>query len=143
MLLVDTNVWLAAADRRSRDHARCRAVLDEHRTELASTVPVIAETAWLLLDRGGPEHQHRFLTLVTSGRLQPVELTAADWLRVLELVDTYADLRLDAIDGATIAVAERLGLSTVATLDHRDFATVRPAHCDALTLLPAGGQVDE
>ncbi len=118
-------------------------MLEQHKDELASTVPVIAETAWLLLDRGGPEHQRRFLTLVTSGRLQPVELTAADWERVLELVDTYADLRLDAIDAATIAVAERLGLTTIATLDHRDFATVRPAHCDALTLLPAGGQIDE
>lgn len=72
-----------------------------------------------------------------------MELTAAELQRVLELVDTYADLRLDAIDGATIAVAERLGLTTVATLDHRDFATVRPAHCEALTLLPAGRQLDE
>lgn len=106
-------------------------------------VPVVAETAWLPLDRGGTEHQRRFLTLVTSGRLQPVELTAADWRHVLELVDTYADLRPDAIDGATIAHAEPLGLTTVATLDHRDFATVRPAHCDALTLLPGGGRLDE
>jgi uncharacterized protein len=45
-------------------------------------------------------------------------------------------LSLDLIDAATIAVAERLGLTTIATLDHRDFRTVRPAHVDAFNLIP-------
>jgi len=35
-----------------------------------------------------------------------------------------------------IAVAERLGVATIATLNRRDFTVVRPAHCDALTLIP-------
>jgi hypothetical protein len=33
-------------------------------------------------------------------------------------------------------VAERLGVTQVATLDHRHFRAVRPKHTDALTLLP-------
>jgi hypothetical protein len=35
-----------------------------------------------------------------------------------------------------IAVAERLDVSEVATLDHRHFTVVRPNHVKALTLLP-------
>jgi hypothetical protein len=35
-----------------------------------------------------------------------------------------------------IAVAERLNLTDVATLDRRHFTVVRPSHVDALTLLP-------
>lgn len=49
---------------------------------------------------------------------------------------TSADLPLDLIDASLVAVAERLGLTTIATLDHRDFRVVRPTHCDAFELVP-------
>ena len=136
VLLVDTNIWLAAGDRRSRHHDACTTVLADHAHELAATTLVIAETAWLLLDRAGPAAQARFVTLIAGGQIEPVELTTADWQRVLHLVTTYADLTLDIIDASTIAVAERLGHTTIATLDHRDFATVKPAHTNAFHLLP-------
>jgi hypothetical protein len=35
-----------------------------------------------------------------------------------------------------IAIAERLGLTRIATLNHRDFRVVRPSHCDAFELVP-------
>jgi predicted nucleic acid-binding protein len=35
-----------------------------------------------------------------------------------------------------IALAERLDVSEIATLDRRHFTVVRPAHVQALTLLP-------
>jgi len=45
VLLVDTNVWLSAADVRSERHDDSVALLSEHRDELATTVPVIAESS--------------------------------------------------------------------------------------------------
>jgi predicted nucleic acid-binding protein len=39
-------------------------------------------------------------------------------------------------DASIIAIAERLDLTTIATLNHRDFAVVRPAHCDGFELIP-------
>ena len=53
-----------------------------------------------------------------------------------ELVTAYADASLDIIDASTIAAAERLNQTTIATLDERDFRIVRPAHTDAFDLLP-------
>jgi uncharacterized protein len=35
-----------------------------------------------------------------------------------------------------MAVAERLNLTTLATLNHRDFTVVRPRHAAAFTMLP-------
>lgn len=136
MLLVDTNVWLAAADRRSDRHSDCAQVVRVHRGELASTVPVIAESSWLILDRLGADAQADYLRMITAGRLQTVDLTGADWSRCGELVNDYADLRLDLMDASIVAVAERLGVTTIATLNHRDFTVVRPRHLDALELLP-------
>jgi predicted nucleic acid-binding protein len=45
-------------------------------------------------------------------------------------------MRLGFVDCAVLAVVERLGEAKLATLDHRHFAAVRPAHRKALTLLP-------
>lgn len=136
MLLADTNIWLAAADRRSDRHAECGALLRRHRGELAAPVPVIAEAAWLILDRLGTAAQAAYLRLITSGQLTPVDLTEADWQRCAQLAEQYASLRLDLIDASVVAVAERLKLTTLATLNRRDFTVVRPRHADAFELLP-------
>ncbi|MDI3421937.1 PIN domain-containing protein [Streptomyces luteolus] len=48
----------------------------------------------------------------------------------------YADFPLGSVDASVVAVAERLGLTEVATLDHRHFSAVRPSHVPAFTLLP-------
>lgn len=136
MLLVDTNVFLAAADRRSNAHQSCAGVLRDHEGELAATVPVIAETAWLILDRLGTVSQSRFVHAVADHSIEPVDLTASDWARCAALVDTYADLSLDLIDASVVAVAERLGVEQIASLNRRDFTVVRPAHVAAFDLVP-------
>ena len=46
------------------------------------------------------------------------------------------DLGLGFVDASIIAVAERFTVTTVATLNRRDFAVVRPAHRDAFELVP-------
>jgi predicted nucleic acid-binding protein len=104
--------------------------------ELATTVPVIAESSWLILDRLGPEAQARFLDLVISRTLDLVDLTHQDWERVAALCRQYADLRLDATDVSLIAVAERMRLGSIASYNHRDFLVVRPEHVATFELLP-------
>jgi predicted nucleic acid-binding protein len=47
-----------------------------------------------------------------------------------------ADLPLGTTDASVIALAERLEVPEVATLDHRHFTVVRPRHTKAFTLLP-------
>ena len=50
--------------------------------------------------------------------------------------ETYADFPLGTTDTSVIALAERLRITEIVTLDHGHFAAVRPAHCKALTLPP-------
>lgn len=45
MLLADTNIRLASADRRSERHGEYAALLRRHRSELPAPVPVIAEAS--------------------------------------------------------------------------------------------------
>jgi predicted nucleic acid-binding protein len=64
-----------------------------------------------------------------------VDLTAADLARAAELVETSVDLPLDATDAGTVALAERLGVSAVLTID-TDFRVLRPSHIEAFRVVP-------
>ena len=135
MILVDTGIFIAACDRNEPNHQSCVDLL-RSRADLAIVASVVAETAWLIEDRLGPRAEASFLRLVTSARFDIVDLVPDDYERCLELIETYDDLGLGFVDASIIAVAERLGQSTLATLNHRDFAVVRPAHRDAFELVP-------
>ncbi len=60
------------------------------------------------------------------------------------LLDSYpssqlilpADMNLGTVDASVIAIAERLNIVTLATINLRDFRVVRPVHCDAFELVP-------
>jgi uncharacterized protein len=136
VLLVDTNIWLEAADKRARHSDVCRHLLAARRGNLGVTVPTIAETAWVLLDRLGPAAQVSFLRTVASGQVTVFDLTQTDWVRCTELVATYASMKLDVIDASIMAIAEREGLTEIATMNGRDFYAVRPKHTAGFTLVP-------
>jgi predicted nucleic acid-binding protein len=56
--------------------------------------------------------------------------------RVAELVWRYRDLPVGTVDASVVATAERLGATTLATLDRRHFTVVQPKHVPAFALLP-------
>jgi predicted nucleic acid-binding protein len=58
-----------------------------------------------------------FLTALADGDFTAVDLTSEDYRRASELVTTYADLPLGTTDTTVIALAERLGVREIATLD--------------------------
>ena len=60
-------------------------------------------------------HRVTFLAAVSAGEFEHVTITAGDLARMAELVRTYADLPLGAVNASVVAVAERLGLGDVAT----------------------------
>ena len=99
-------------------------------------VLVVTEVAYLLSTRLGAEAETRLLGDLAAGVLVADHVAAADWLRIGDLVWRYRDLPLGTVDASVVAAAERLRIDRVATLDHRHFRVVRPAHVEALILLP-------
>ena len=77
------------------------------------------------------------LDQVRRGAFQVEDLTASDYARAGDLLQTYADLKVGFVDCAVLAVTERLRESKLATLDRRHFGTMRPRHAEALELLPS------
>ena len=134
MLVVDTSVLLAAADTADPDHASCTRAI-EGTSPLVTTPLVIAETAYLIGRQLGAAAEAAFFRAVAEGELQVESVTPVDARRIAELIETYADLGLGGTDASLIAVAERLRVTTIATLDHRHFGVVRPSHTAAFELI--------
>ena len=94
--------------------------------------------------RGDAPHGHAaasgcgasLLAKLTLGNLIIEPVHPSDWLRIAQLVEQYRDLPLGTVDASIVAAAERLGVSTIATLDRHHFSAVRPRHVEAFELLP-------
>jgi uncharacterized protein len=56
--------------------------------------------------------------------------------RPLILDVKHPDLSVGVADASVLALLERLGEHKLATLDHRHFSVMRPAHVDTLRLVP-------
>ncbi len=136
MLICDTAPLVAAADTADPMHQRCLALLQTHPGPLVTTALVVTEAGWLIRRQLDIAAEAVFYTAITEGQLHVEDLTVADWDRITELLNTYANISLDAADASVIAIAERLNQPTIATLDERDFRIVRPAHTDTFELLP-------
>lgn len=97
---------------------------------------MIAEAGWLIRRQLNVRAEALLYRAIADGQVDIETLTNADWARIAEVVDTYAEIGLDAADASIIAISERLDQTVIATLDERDFRIVRPAHIGSFELLP-------
>jgi uncharacterized protein len=133
-LIVDTGPLVAMLDATDPDHERCTDLLQRSAEPRVVPVCVLVEVEYLL--RPWPEAFPALLADFEAGALELVDLPARWLLRAGELVDRHRDLPLGLVDATVVAATEMLGEPKVATLDHRHFTVVSPAHTSALTLLP-------
>ena len=134
LAVVDTGPLYAVVDEDDADHARCRAVLEAAEHRLIIPTLVIAEATYLIGTRLGPDVEARFLKSLT--RMHVEAPTPDDWPRIANLVEQYGDFPFGGADASIVALAERLDIETIVTLDDRHFRAVRPRHRKAFRLLP-------
>ena len=138
-LVLDTGPVVAALDRDDPAHEACARLLRNCREPLVLVAPTLVEIDYWIRRRLTLEAWRTFIEDISLGVYRVAQLEPQDLLRATELEREYADLSLGFVDAAVIATCERLREDKVATLDHRHFRVVRPAHCEALTLLPDPG----
>jgi predicted nucleic acid-binding protein len=136
MIFCDTGPLVALMNRADKHHADCADLLEYDRGPLVIPALVVLEVCQVLDSRSGPAAEAAFLGSLSRGEFVVEELVAHDYQRMSELIRQYSNLPLGAADASVVAVAERLGISEVATLDRRHFSIVRPKHVQAFTLLP-------
>lgn len=120
-------------DRRDEAHEACSRLLTETAEPRLVPAPVLVEVDYFVPAQAFA----RFLDDIERGAFQVLELSPGDCRRVGELLDAYSDLRVGFVDVSVLSIVERFREPKLATLDHRHFATMRPAHVDVLELVPA------
>lgn len=132
--VVDTGPLVAVIRAREADHARCVAALKSLRPPLLTCWPVLTEAAWLLRDE--PGGMKALSGLVQSGAVTLAELDEQALAWSVAYMDRYASLGAQLADAALMYLAEREGITTVLTLDRRDFAVYRTSDGRALHIVP-------
>jgi len=136
VIVVDSGVLIAAADVDDNHHQSCARLIAERGSEFLVPATVVVEVCWMLGRHVSATLEADLLDAIAEGELQLEVLERIDYARTSELVTTYADLPLGMVDASVVAIAERLDVREVATIDRRHFSVVRPRHVDAFTLLP-------
>jgi predicted nucleic acid-binding protein len=134
--LVDTGILLALANRRDTNHQPAVALLSSLREALLVPTPVLTEAAYLTNRVLGVEAEAALVASLGRGEMQLVEMTCEDCLRAAEILRIYAEARIGFVNAALVAVAERLKIRRVLTVDRRHFDMIRPRHCDGFEILP-------
>jgi predicted nucleic acid-binding protein len=133
--LLDTGFLLAVIDADDSLHAACTSALERESAPLLPDV-VLPELAYLILRELGYPALTTLLRSVATGELIQVKSTLHDLERAAELLEKYADSRVDFVDCAIVAMAERLNLPKILTVDRRHFTIFRPKHCDYFEIAP-------
>ncbi len=134
--IVDTSFLVSLANANEAEHQACVALAQTIRERLVIPHVVLPEAAYLIDKYLGHRTMQTFVTRMTLPAWTLEPLREGDLERTAEILDRYHDQRLDFTDAAIIAIAERLRIRRVLTLDRRHFQIIRPQHCPTFELLP-------
>lgn len=136
-LIADSGGLYALYDARDKNHRAVRDVVGAESGPIILPMTILAELDYLLRSKLGVTAEIRLLEGITRGSFTLEPFTIEDAVRCRELLSKYRDLDLGIADASVIAVAERLGIYRILTVDERDFRSVRTASGNPLVLLPA------
>jgi predicted nucleic acid-binding protein len=125
VIVVDTGAVIALVDADDRQHGTLLQLFQASGDRWVYPWAILPEVDYLLATRVGRRAQAAFLADLASGAFRVAWGEDDDLVRARELESRHAKLGLGLVDGAVIAVAERLKASAIATLDLRHFGPVR------------------
>lgn len=135
-VILDSSFLVVLVNQLDRHHGRCTDVARNLREPFVIPVVVVPEVTYILAKRLGHPVMRAFVKQLSGPEWHIENLSGDDLERVSEVLTVYADAKLDFADATIVAMAERLGVETILTLDRRDFAVVRPRHTPYFNLLP-------
>jgi uncharacterized protein len=134
VILVDAGPMVALVDGADQHHAACREALAGIDEPLATVMPAFTEAMYLLSDVHGG--QAALWGLVEEAPIHFLDVSAADFPRIRELMATYGDRPMDLADAALVRAAEREGWVRIFTVDRTDFTVYRLNGQETFELIP-------
>lgn len=135
-VLVDSNILYGLYRKYDPRHDTVRQIFETVKAEFIAPQVVLTEAAYLFNRAGGMPLVATFLDLLTVSNFTIEPVLYADLRRASALLRQYPGTKIEFVDCCIVAMAERLGVTQVVTLDRRDFSIMRTKDGRFLTLLP-------
>lgn len=135
-ILVDSSFLVALSDMKDKYHHQAVAFAQQNRQQRVIPDVVLPEVTHLLGYGIGHHAVRVFLRSLAQSDIRLEPITMGDIERAVEIMEQYADAKLDFVDCCIMTLAERLDITRICTFDRRDFSMFRPLHCSFLELLP-------
>lgn len=125
-MIVDTSALLAFFDRSEPDHRMVSALIEVATEPLVVSPYVIAEVDYLVGTRVGVDAAALVLRELAGGAWELPTFSADDLVSAASLMEKYRDHSIGLADASNVVLAARYRTRTIATLDRRHFAVLRP-----------------
>ncbi len=135
MIAIDTGPIVALFDKDDDKHRLCTDIFKGIREPLITTWPVLTEAFYLLNFSAGA--QDNLWEFIERGAVSAYHIDAAMMKVCRKLMSKYKDLPMDLADATLVAMADIEKLTTVFTLDHKDFRIYSIGHGKHFKLLPS------
>jgi predicted nucleic acid-binding protein len=141
-LIADSGAIYAIYDADDAHHKAVCEVIDQENTTIIIPDVILVEIDYLLREFLSIDAELDFMNDLIGGsyKLEPLKMN--DYKRCQALIEKYRNLDLGLADSAVIAVAERLKIYRILTVDERDFRVVRPKGKKSFLILPADNYME-
>jgi len=133
--IMDTSAIIGLVDKSCRQHARILEIIKKLDFGLIVPSPVIPEACYMLNKKFGPVVEIKFLEEIISVNLQIEILKFTDIPRIAEILKKYESFNIGFVDGSIVAIAERLKINQILTLDNKHFGSIIPVGFDYFEML--------
>jgi uncharacterized protein len=134
MILIDTGPLVALFDASDNYHRRCLDILKDLDCSLLTVWPVLTEAFYLL--NFSWKAQDNLWEFLARGGMEIADPERSNIGRCRVLMSKYRDLPMDLADAALVAAGEVRKITTIFTLDHKDFSIYQPSHVKHFELVP-------
>lgn len=133
---MDSGFLYALIDETDSHSRTVRNSLQTIYEEVILPIPAITETAHFVLKNLGAAALANFVEDLPEMNVVFETPTGETYRRTAEIIRKYDDANIDFVDAVIVAVAERLNITKILTIDRRHFGIFKPRHCAAFEILP-------
>jgi predicted nucleic acid-binding protein len=134
--LADSSSLFAYLDTSSHKHDAVKAVMQMPGQRILLPTITLPEVMFLVRRNFGAHRVPQAIRFLRAEDMEWLDALPADYDRAAAIIERYPEARLDLVDATIAALAERLEVRRILTLDRRDFSVIRPTHCEAFEVLP-------
>ena len=133
--IIDTSAIIGLIDKGCQQHDKISGIIKKNDINLIVPSPIIPEVCFMLNKKFGSDVEMKFLEEIISVNLQIEILKFHDLQRIAEILKKYKDLNIGFVDGSIVAIAERLKINQILTLDNKHFSSIVPVGFDYFEIL--------